>query len=887
MKKYSPFKLLPALLPFTFQFVNGQAIYPLGTPTKDMPYKQRDVTVTTHKTNQMDEATLRQKMKEDGLLDPVIDKLIAQRKLWMQKGNNFNYNWTSVKNAGQNPIVNAPCQGLGVESGWGAWMWQEGGNSGANPATWTGPPAANPATAPITGTMTGPGFTITSGAGIDPNTPGLNPGDPTIPVVCPGFGNNSIKIGDDCGWNSNCQQLTYPLTVTAQDTNFVFAYAVVLEDAGHLQSEQPFVQIAIYDQAGNTIACVPLIYFGGPSIPGFYPVNGTGCASTFGGQYKPWTLVGVNLNSPVNYVGQTLNVVITNNDCIYGGHFAYSYWDFLCSTSQLSAGCFGNQSTVCGPIDPNIAYTYTWSLNGVPIPPPQGNQQCITVTPQPGDTITVEVGQPSNCNFHLMYIPASVQPSFTNVGSCGTYTFSNTSTASPASVTMTGYNWSFPGGNPASATTPTATVTYPNAGTYTVTLTVTCSAGCTASTQTVITVTSLPTAQFNPSLACIGLPITLTNNSVSPVGDPITQWSWFMPGGSPTAGTGTVVTTAYLTAGTYTVTLTVTTAQGCVSTTNIPVTPYNPPVANFTGAGAGCAPVCVTNYVDASTPGDGLISSWQWNFPGGTPSAVSGQNPNLGAPVLCGNLGYCNGICYKTAGTYSASLTVISQYGCPSTKTITPTVTVYAWPNAYFNVTPDIASISDPTFNFYNLWSNDVTQWTWDFGDGVTNSTDTMPVHSYLTTIGDTNDFRYITICLNVQNINGCWDTICKKVELLPEYEFYIPNTFTPNSDFMNEFFFGKGRGIKEYHFWIFDRWGNLIFECYQNDSNVPWDFPGKEGLSSHADCKWNGKVDAGGWDMSGGSNQLMQEDVCVWKVKLTDVFDKKHTYVGHVNIVK
>ena len=42
-----------------------------------------------------------------------------------------------------------------------------------------------------------------------------------------------------------------------------------------------------------------------------------------------------------------------------------------------------------------------------------------------------------------------------------------------------------------------------------------------------------------------------------------------------------------------------------------------------------------------------------------------------------------------------------------------------------------------------------------------------------------------------------------------------------------------------------------------------------------------------GGADMNGGSGQLAQEDVYVWKVKLTDVFTKQHNYIGHVSIVK
>lgn len=817
----------------------------------NVKYQSRPLEVTKQKTNGMDEATLRKKMKADGLNDAVIDKLIEQRKVWMNQGKNIY--WTNAKDA-KPPVTQAPCNDMGVESGWGAWQGDLGtANSGSQ--TWT-PPAGVP---------TAPNFVLTTGAGVDQNTPSA--GNPSIPVVCPGFGNQSIQLGEICQAGCVAEQLTYPLTVTANDTNFVYAYAIVIEDAGHSVSDQPFVELCIYDQNGNQVPCGCFRYTGGANIPGFFPVNGTGCAWAGADQYKPWTLVGVNLS---NYIGQTLNVVITNVDCAQCGHWAYSYWDFICGTASLSAGCIGNQSTICGPIDPNINYTYQWYQNGNQVAPPQGTQQCITVNAQPGDTFYVEVQQPSGCNFLIGYVPASVQPSFTQAGSCGTYTFTNTSTASPSSVSVTGYNWSFPGGSPSSSTSPSPVVNYTTPGTYTVTLTVTVSAGCTAVATQTINVTGLPTAQFTPSPACQGNLVTFTDGSVSPAGDPIINWSWSMPSGTPATGTGTVVTTTYNTSGNYVATLTVTTAQGCSSSVSIPVQVYAPPIANFSGTGTGCVPVCVNNYTDLSTSANGNITNWQWSFPGGSPSASISQTPGQ--------------VCYYTAGTYSATLIVTSQYGCKDTFSM-QTVTPQPWPTADFCIIPDgPVSAQDPTFTFCDLWSSDVVQWTWYFGDNDSNNVFTDPVHSYSASV-TTNDFYYFNICLRVLNQYGCWDTICKVVEIIPEFTFYIPNTFTPNGDFMNEVFFGKGRGIKDYNIWIFDRWGNLIWDCHHSDKNTNWDNPGQDGLSSY--CKWDGKVEGGGADMSGRSNQLAQEDVYVWKVKLTDVFDKKHTYVGHVNVVR
>jgi hypothetical protein len=77
----------------------------------------------------------------------------------------------------------------------------------------------------------------------------------------------------------------------------------------------------------------------------------------------------------------------------------------------------------------------------------------------------------------------------------------------------------------------------------------------------------------------------------------------------------------------------------------------------------------------------------------------------------------------------------------------------------------------------------------------------------------------------------------------------------------------------------------NMIWDCHREDKNTNWDNPQQEGLPSA--CKWDSKVEKGGVDMSGNSGQQVQEDVYVWKVKLTDVFEKKHLYIGHVSVVK
>lgn len=462
------------------------------------------------------------------------------------------------------------------------------------------------------------------------------------------------------------------------------------------------------------------------------------------------------------------------------------------------------------------------------------------------------------------------QASFSSTTVCfgDTTCFSDLSTVTPG--TINAWSWNF--GDPASAAANTSNIQAPchiftGPGTFTVLLTVTTDSGCQATQSFPAVVIAPPVADIIPQNVCLNTVTNLSDGSTPTPGDPLNGWDWDFGDATPHSSQQNPSHT-YAGAGTYTVTLIVTSQQGCKDTITDTLRIYNLPLANFSKPDSGCAPICV-NYTDLSTSVDGTVVNWVWAFPGGSPAASGVSNPQ--------------NICYSTPGTYSVSLIVTTAFGCKDTVNL-PMIKVYPWPNAEFCVTPLFAPTSAPVFSFCDLWSSDVVQWSWDFGDSETDSLSTDPIHSYSAT-AIANDFYTYNICIRVQNQYTCWDTICHPVELIPEFTFYIPNTFTPNHDGKNEFFFGKGRGIKDYNIWLFDRWGNLIWDCHREDKNTNWDGPGQEGLSSY--CMWDGIVVQGGMDMGGASGLRAQEDVYVWKVELTDIFEARHSYIGHVNIVR
>lgn len=64
--------------------------------------------------------------------------------------------------------------------------------------------------------------------------------------------------------------------------------------------------------------------------------------------------------------------------------------------------------------------------------------------------------------------------------------------------------------------------------------------------------------------------------------------------------------------------------------------------------------------------------------------------------------------------------------------------------------------------------------------------------------------------------------SVSNEVIVIPPMTIYIPNTFTPNGDGLNDTFGISGESISEFNMKIFNRWGQLIFET--SNVNERWD---------------------------------------------------------------
>ena len=118
------------------------------------------------------------------------------------------------------------------------------------------------------------------------------------------------------------------------------------------------------------------------------------------------------------------------------------------------------------------------------------------------------------------------------------------------------------------------------------------------------------------------------------------------------------------------------------------------------------------------------------------------------------------------------------------------------------------------TIQFNDLSYLNILTWDWDFGDGSGNSIEQNPIYTF----SDTGTF---VVNLEVKDDFGCVDKVSNPVKSYPPFHFYIPNTFTPDGDGLNDSFSGIGEGFVSYEMFIYNRWGEQIF--HSDQYNTRW----------------------------------------------------------------
>jgi large repetitive protein len=355
----------------------------------------------------------------------------------------------------------------------------------------------------------------------------------------------------------------------------------------------------------------------------------------------------------------------------------------------------------------------------------------------------------------IIHVNLAPLASFTADTSCyGSLThFTDHSIANAPSMVV--WDWNF-GDGTVHSYTQNPSHQYPGSGIYTVTLTVTNSNGCTKSISNPIKVLAKPVAAFIAgTVNCAGTPVAFSDQSFAIQGY-ITRWIWlFGDGGTQTilAPPPQYVYHTYTNGGSYNVSLTVETSDGCESTVTNNITVIFTPIADFTYSPADC-PGSTVHFTDSSLPnGGGSLMSWNWNFgdPGtGVFNYSTQQNP---AHI------------YNSSGTFNVSMIVTNIFGC--SDTITKAVTVNHLPMA--NFTADTVCKGNITHFTDHSTTNSgtITTWVWNFGDGSSNSNIQNPIHTYAAS-GTYN------VSLTVTNSAGCTGDTSEQaiVKVLPDASF-------------------------------------------------------------------------------------------------------------------
>ena len=298
--------------------------------------------------------------------------------------------------------------------------------------------------------------------------------------------------------------------------------------------------------------------------------------------------------------------------------------------------------------------------------------------------------------------------------------------------------------------------------------------------------------------------VDYTNTSIGALG-----YNWIFGDGSRSTQTSPSLTLTQT--GIYKDTLIASNQFGCKDTATSIIKVYDPPTADaLITPLSGCVPLEV-NFTNVSS--NYLYNKWDFG---------NGDTSSRKDDIYT----------YEVIGAYAPSLIVYGNANCSDTFDLSSVINVYPNPMADFDF-----EIENVTTTFTNI-SSGADRYSWDFGDGAS-STEENPVHRY------PGSGIYNTT-LVASNSFGCKDSLTKMIDVLEMYNLFVSNAFSPEFGGPGaNTFKPTGIGLETYHIYIYDTWGNLIWESDQLSKTEPLE----------------------GWDGKDVAGNDMPQDTYVWKI--------------------
>jgi gliding motility-associated-like protein len=170
---------------------------------------------------------------------------------------------------------------------------------------------------------------------------------------------------------------------------------------------------------------------------------------------------------------------------------------------------------------------------------------------------------------------------------------------------------------------------------------------------------------------------------------------------------------------------------------------------------------------------------------------------------------------YTEPGLYTVKHWLVTTQGCLDTvyEEYPLWIEVFPTPQSNLSIDPPITSIYDPVVTLENTSSVHTRTETY-LPDGRV----ITDLNSETLTFEDTGTYPITHISFNEF---GCTDTVVENIIVDAPVNIFIPNAFSPNGDGINDELLLSITDINEFHFMIFNRWGERVFES--NEQEYTW----------------------------------------------------------------